>query len=111
VLGQLGVETDEICSFSGESCSSLPLDVVLSPKPTPTPTSTPTVPAPLAGDVDCSGAVTAVDAALVLQLGAGLLDDLQCEAAGDVNGDGRVDAIDATLILQHVAGLLDHLPV
>jgi alpha-tubulin suppressor-like RCC1 family protein len=118
VLGQLGVVTDQVCVFSAASCSSVPLDVVLSPKATPTPspsrTSTATVtptPALRAGDVDCDGAVTAIDAALVLQLGAGLLDSLDCESAGDVNDDGRVDAIDAALILQHVAGLLDSLPV
>jgi len=114
-FGQLGGQTSEFCTFSGGSCALVPIDVVLGPKATPTPTatatptSTPTPPA-LAGDVDCDGAVTSIDAALVLQFGAGLVEELPCPAGGDVNGDGRIDAIDAALILQHVAGLIDSLP-
>jgi len=72
-------------------------------QPTPTP-------APRAGDVNCSDETDAIDAALILQLGAGLVDDLSCSGNGDVNGDGRIDAIDAALVLQFVAGLLDSLP-
>jgi alpha-tubulin suppressor-like RCC1 family protein len=115
-FGQLGGETTEFCTFTGELCALVPIDVVLSPKATPTPptTATPTptaTPTVRAGDVDCDGAVTSIDAALVLQLGAGLIDGLPCADGGDVNDDGHVDAIDAALILQHVAGLLDSLPV
>ncbi|MBI4571457.1 MAG: hypothetical protein HY723_05860 [Chloroflexi bacterium] len=58
------------------------------------------------GDVDCSGRVDAIDAALVLQLEAGLVSGLRCGFLGDVSGDGRLNSIDATLILQFVAGLL-----
>ena len=62
------------------------------------------------GDVNCDGAINAIDAALVLQYGAGLLEDLPCFAAADVNGDGSVNAIDSALILQYVAGLLGQFP-
>jgi hypothetical protein len=55
--------------------------------------------------------VTSIDAALILQLDAGLLQSLPCEASGDVNGDGLLNSIDAALILQYVAGLLPSLPV
>jgi hypothetical protein len=60
--------------------------------------------------VNCGDTVDSVDAALMLQLVAGFLQDLACEANGDVNGDGRVDAIDAALVLQYVAGFLAGLP-
>ncbi len=72
---------------------------------TPTPT-----PAGRAGDVDCNGRVDAIDAALELQFGAGLISRLACQQNADVNGDGRINSIDAALILQFVAGLLRNLP-
>lgn len=62
------------------------------------------------GDANCSGDVTAIDATLTLQLIAGLVNSLSCEANADVNGDGTVTSIDAVLILQFTAGLLDQLP-
>jgi hypothetical protein len=62
------------------------------------------------GDANCNDEVDAIDAALVLQLNAGLVDSLTCEDNADVNGDGRVDSIDAALALQFIAGLLDQLP-
>ena len=62
------------------------------------------------GDANCSDETDAIDAALVLQLNAGLLDSLNCQQNADVNGDSRVDSIDAALILQYTAGLLDRLP-
>lgn len=58
------------------------------------------------GDADCSFEVTSIDAALVLQYDAGLLEMLDCLAGADVNRDGNVNSIDAVLILQDVAGLL-----
>jgi hypothetical protein len=75
--------------------------------PAPTPTSTPS-PATqeVRGDADCSGLVTAIDAALVLQFGAGMLSRVACEQAADANRDGHVNAVDAALILQFGAGLL-----
>lgn len=85
---------------------TLPLPCTATPTPTITPTSTP---AGVAGDVDCSGAVTAIDAALILQVIAGLTDTLSCEQLADVNASGAVDAIDVTLVLQFVAGLLGSL--
>jgi plastocyanin len=63
------------------------------------------------GDVDCGGSVNAIDAALILQLGAGLLDELTCGQNADVNQDGATDSVDAALVLQLTAGLLDSLPV
>ncbi len=63
------------------------------------------------GDVDCSGGVNAIDAALLLQLGAGLVSGLSCPANADVNRSGAVDAVDAALVLQFVAGLIGSLPV
>ena len=62
------------------------------------------------GDADCSGDVTSIDAALVLQLTAGLLTSLSCEEFADADGDGELTSIDSALILQHVAGLIDSLP-
>jgi hypothetical protein len=77
--------------------------------PTDTPTITPTLP-PLAGDVDCSGVATSIDAQLVLQFDAQLLSALSCGINADVSGDGRVNSIDATLILQYDAGLIAAFP-
>ena len=56
------------------------------------------------GDVNCDGRVDAIDAALVLQYGAALIDTLPCIENADLNGDGLVNAIDAFLILTIVAG-------
>jgi hypothetical protein len=61
-----------------------------------------------AGDANGDGPVDPLDAALILQLNAGLLKELP--GAPDANGDGRVDSVDAALVLQVVAGLLDELP-
>jgi len=72
-------------------------------------TATPPAPA-VVGDANCNEHTDAVDAALILQLSAALLDELACQGNADVNGDGRVDAIDAAVVLQFVAGLLDSLP-
>ena len=87
------------------------------PTPTPPSTSTPTspptptpTPPGVTGDANCSGGVNSIDAALVLQLVAGLLPTLSCEENADTNEDGTVNSIDATLILQHIVGLLPTLP-
>ena len=62
------------------------------------------------GDVDCSGETESIDAALILQLDAGLLASLACDSHGDVNRDGVTNSVDATLVLQFVAGFIDRLP-
>lgn len=72
-----------------------------------TATAFPSPPSSLPGDVDCNGTVTAIDAALVLQFDAGLIDTSPCIGSSDVNGDGATNALDASLILQFVAGLID----
>ena len=50
-----------------------------------------------------------IDAALVLQYGAGLVASLPCLQNADVNHDGSIDAIDAAVLLQFGAGLLPRL--
>ncbi len=69
-----------------------------------------TPPAFLVGDVNCSGGTDSIDAALVLQLSAGLVNSLSCQQNADANGDGAINSIDAALILQFGAGLIDQLP-
>lgn len=64
----------------------------------------------LYGDVSCNFVVDAIDAALMLQVDAGLLDELACAAGADANGDGASDALDATLVLQFAAGLFESFP-
>jgi hypothetical protein len=59
------------------------------------------------GDADCDGEVNSIDAALVLQLRAGLIGDLDCYSMADVNADGQVNSVDAALILQYAAGIID----
>jgi len=68
--------------------------------PTPTPE-----PVGKKGDVNCDEHANAIDAALVLQLTAGLIDGLPCAENGDVNHDGEIGSVDAALILQMDAGL------
>ncbi len=73
--------------------------------------ATPTVPPQGAvGDVNCSGAIDSIDAALVLQLTAGLVSSLSCQQNADANADGTTNSIDAALILQYSAGLVQTLP-
>ncbi len=61
------------------------------------------------GDANCNGIVNPIDAALILQINAGLLSALSCEENADVNGDGSIDAVDAALVLQFSARLLNSL--
>jgi hypothetical protein len=58
-----------------------------------------------AGDADCDGELSSVDAQLILQYGAELVDSVPCPDSADANGDGVINAIDAAIILQIVAGL------
>ena len=78
--------------------------------PTATATLTPTPTPVLTGDANCDGTVSALDAALILQFTAALVDSLPCFTAADANGDGTTNALDATLVLQFSAGLLPALP-
>ena len=64
------------------------------------------LPAGLPGDANCDDTINSIDAALVLQLSAGLIDSPPCPGSADVNGDGSINAIDAALILQYGAGLI-----
>ena len=57
------------------------------------------------------GRVDAVDAQLVLQYDAELVDTLANLPSGDANQNGRVNSVDAALILQLEAGLITQLPV
>jgi CSLREA domain-containing protein len=79
------------------------------PTPTRTPTRTPTPQIGAPGDADCNGSVNSIDVALILQFGAGMLDELNCEESADVNGDGQVNSVDSALILQYIAGFVDEL--
>ena len=97
------------------------------PTPTATPThtgvatATPTSPTPVSptdtppsdkqvGDVNSDGQVNAIDAALILQFGAGLIGSVPNSGSADVNSDGQINAIDAALILPFSAGLVGSLP-
>jgi hypothetical protein len=90
------------------------------PPATATATRTPTPPAATAtatrtvtatavpgicGDVDGDRSVSSIDAALVLQYTAGLLETLRQPDGADVNNDGMINSIDVALILQNTAGL------
>ncbi|MEX2159500.1 MAG: pre-peptidase C-terminal domain-containing protein [Dehalococcoidia bacterium] len=77
------------------------------PSAPPTPTASPGA----AGDASCDGHINSIDAALVLQNSAGLLQNIPCANQADVNDDGVKNSLDAALILQYSAGLLNHLPV
>ena len=79
--------------------------VTLAPTRTSTPTATPSPTPGVPGDVNCDGSVSSIDAALILQLDAGLLGSLPCAQNADLNGDGETNSIDASLVLQRVAGL------
>ena len=61
------------------------------------------------GDTNCDGFVNAIDAVLVLQFVAAMINALPCPDGGDANGDGVIDALDAALILQFSVGLIDSL--
>lgn len=62
------------------------------------------------GDVDCNTIVNSIDAALTLQLVAGLINTLACRANADTDVSGSINSVDVALILQKVAGLIPSLP-
>lgn len=62
--------------------------------------------APMFGDVDCKGGVSAVDALVMLQSAASLQYLALCfDGSADVDCDADVDAVDALAVLRHVAAL------
>jgi CSLREA domain-containing protein len=75
--------------------------------PAPPPTATATSLAKPCGDVNDSGGVDSIDASLILQVTAGLIDELDNPESADADGDGSISAIDASLVLQATAGLID----
>jgi subtilisin family serine protease len=81
------------------------------PTSTSTPTRTPTAtPAGVRGDVSCNGQANSLDALLILQFAAALINTLLCPQNGDVNHNGITNAVDASIILQLDAGLIGSLP-
>jgi hypothetical protein len=63
-------------------------------------------PVGLPGDANCDGNVDSIDAALILQFEAEILDSVPCPEDADSNDDGAINSIDAAIILQSGAGLL-----
>jgi hypothetical protein len=106
------VDPASITPIPSPTLQATPTNTPRTPTPTRTPTRTPTnTPVPiLTGDADCNGTVNAIDSALILQFGAGLIPGVDCSNAADVNLDGAVNAVDSALILQFAAGLLPGLP-
>jgi hypothetical protein len=104
----------------GIPCTPTPTPAINTPAPeatpvpptattSPTATSIPPTATPggkACGDVNDDGIVNAIDATLILQLSAALVDSLANEPSGDVNNNGELNAVDATLILQRVADLI-----
>jgi glucose/arabinose dehydrogenase len=90
--------------------TATPTNAATPTPPAHTPTQTPTSITHVPADVNRSGHVDSVDAALVLQFSAGLFAELPAPENGDLNHDGYITAVDAAIILQYVAGLLDALP-
>jgi hypothetical protein len=80
-----------------------PTDPLSGPPPEPTPT--PPSLLVLAGDANCNGAIDSIDAALILQRSAQLIDSVPCPLNADVNASGAIDSVDAAIVLQAVAGL------
>ena len=64
-------------------------------------------PGPTRGDANCDGRTNSIDAVIVLQYVADLLDSLPCQQLADMDRDEDVTSLDAALILQADAGLLD----
>ena len=111
-IGQPLAGSSESASFQLDAgfWSGVAGAIVAAPTPGPgDPTATPP-PGGLIGDANCDGTVNAIDAAFILQFGAGLIGGLPCADLADANQDGDVSAIDAALVLQFGAGLIGMLP-
>ena len=104
-----GLECATPVDVAGVKATPTPCPPNGCPTPSPTITPTPTSPPQPTGDASCDGVVNSTDAALILQLEAGLIASLPCAGAADVNDDGNVDSLDATLILQFDVGLINTL--
>ncbi|MEX2158771.1 MAG: DPP IV N-terminal domain-containing protein [Dehalococcoidia bacterium] len=63
------------------------------------------------GDTSCDKRVDAIDASIVLQYDANLIEGTYCIVNGHMNDDSFINSIDAVIMLQFVAGLIDHIPV
>ena len=63
------------------------------------------LPPRLEGDANCDKVTNSIDAALILQVDAGLIDTVPCRSSADVIRDGAINSLDAVLILQITAGL------
>lgn len=59
------------------------------------------------GDVNLDGKVNNLDATVVLQYDAGIIELSATKKAGDVNGDEKINNLDATEILKYDAGIID----
>lgn len=63
-------------------------------------------PVGVCGDVKLDDAMNSVDAALIRQLKAGLIDSLDDESNADVDDSSSITIVDPALILQAAAGLI-----
>ena len=76
--------------------------------PAPTPSASPTPePTPVIyaiGDADCDGAVTPLDAMVILRFAAGVEESKCAAAMGEIDCDGAVTPADAILVLQLTMG-------
>ena len=57
------------------------------------------------GDANCDKVTNSIDAALILQVDAGLIDTVPCRNSADVIRDGAINSLDAAIVLQMEAGL------
>ncbi len=64
----------------------------------------------LLGDANCDERVNPVDAQVILQDSAGLIQGVPCPENADVNHSGSITVVDAQLILQFDAGIIDGFP-
>jgi len=114
IADSISITDNEKITFVADQTGAYQLDVVMfqdAGAPGNTYTLDISLSEVLFGDTNCDGSVNSIDATLILQLVAGLLGSLNCEAGADVNLSGDVNSIDATILLQFVAGLLNGLPV
>jgi hypothetical protein len=98
-------EAASLCLKLGLSVGAPPTPVLGSVDPLPGPGCAD----PKHGDIDCSGAVNAIDALKVLRYAAQLPNQLPpgCAFAGDVDCSGVADATDALALLRYSAALPD----